>query len=161
MFSFSRDNASSGQQRPFPALPKFLTKENILYFVVHWKFSGKIIHKMKENVFLFIPNLIGTFFFFMPSKWLIVFWCGGFIFQNKSSFQSLVRVFRVFLIRLFSYRLCKNCLSHFIILLHANRLRVDDHYVPDEWFIGCIWWLCRQVFQSEYVTGFVNWSYTF
>lgn len=149
MFSFSRDDASSGQQRPFPALPKFLTKENSLYFVL---FLEKLSTKWRKMYSYSSQTWSVRFFLCQVSYSARKADVEALYSRINRAFRALWESFECF----FVYRLCKNCPGHFIVLLHANRLRVDDHYVPDEWFIGCIWWLCRQVLQSEYVTDFVN-----
>lgn len=78
---------------------------------------------MTENIFLFVPNLIGT---------------------------CLSKIQVITILILFVYRIRKDNSCFDIILLYANWLCDCCMVLHDKRSFGRIWWTCGKAFQSEY-----------
>ena len=110
--------------------------------------------KMKENVFLFIPNLIGKYSWFFSVRWVDCY-------RGVPKWQLFGADFKATMTdqwfdphrctdpklneRFVSRRLCKNRIGYPVVLFYANRLYRRYNYVPTQWFTWCIRRTCSTI----------------
>lgn len=123
-------------------------------------------HVEKENIFLFVPNLIGKIDFF--HSFLPFFCCSmkvrhtyytlhiqvqletssknlctlAKISMSNLFWPSLIFLFLFLLLLLLFRRLWTHHFGHYLILFYANKLHCGRMVLYYQRSVGCYWWAC-------------------